>query len=77
VREARESAELDRRSHVENARNEHASVTDAARAEAEAEVERSRGEIGRSLGEARSALRESTEPLAREAAARILGRSLS
>lgn len=77
VREAREAAELDRRSQIEKARGDHNALTAAARSEAEAEVERSRGEIQQSLEEARGALRASAEPLAREAAARILGRSLS
>lgn len=77
VREARESAEQDRRGQIEAARGEHGAVTAEARSEAEAEVERSRADIQQSLEAARSALRASAEPLAREAAARILGRSLS
>ncbi len=77
VRGARDEAEQDRRTRIEEARAERGSITDAARGEAEAEVERSRGDIQRSLDEARSSLRESGEALAREAAERILGRSLS
>jgi F-type H+-transporting ATPase subunit b len=77
VREAREAAEQDRRSQIERARSEHQTLTEAARGEADAEVGRSRAEIRRSFEEARSALRTSAQPLAHEAAARILGRSLS
>ena len=48
-----------------------------ARAEAEREIERAREQIGAGLAEARESLRPQAELLAREAAARVLGRALS
>jgi len=77
VGRVREEAEQDRRAHVEQAREEHASITGQAREEAEQQVERSRAEVRRSLEEARQGLRAETEALARDVAGRVLGRSVS
>jgi len=77
VRAEREAAELDRRRHLEAARDEQSQVTTAARAEAEREIEHARGELTRSLEEARATLRDGAQQLASEAAERILGRSVS
>jgi F-type H+-transporting ATPase subunit b len=77
VRAAREQAELERRERIDEARSEHTSVTGSARDEAEREIERARAELGRSLVDARAALRSQAEDLAQTAAERVLGRSLS
>jgi len=77
VGRVREEAEQDRRAHVEQAREEHASITGQARQEAEQQVERSRADVRRSLEEARQGLRAQAETLARDVAGRVLGRSVS
>ncbi len=77
VREERESAERERRAQLEAARGEHSAIAGAARSEAGSASERSRVEIAEALEEARGKLRRAAEQLAREAAERILGRSLS
>lgn len=77
VREVREEAERERRGELERARGEHASIAGKARGEAETEIERARREIESSLEDAQAGLRASAEALAKEAASRILGRSLS
>ena len=77
VREAREEAERERKERLAQARSESAERSAAARAEAEREIERAREEIGAGLAEARDRLRPEAELLAREAAARVLGRVLS
>jgi F-type H+-transporting ATPase subunit b len=76
VRSARESVESDRKAVLEQARREQAQLTGGVRSEAEATMSRARDEVARALGEARSQLREQAQVLAREAAARVLGRSL-
>ena len=77
VREAREEAERERKERLAAARSESAEQSAAARAEAEREIERAREQIGAGLAEARESLRPQAELLAREAAARVLGRALS
>lgn len=77
VREVREEAERTRREQVDAARAEQARVTSAARDEAEHEIEQTRGELASALEQARAGLRASAEELARQAAERILGRTLS
>lgn len=77
VRETRELCERDRRVQLDAARAQQAEVTGAARAEAEREIAQSRGELQASLGQARSGLRAATEGLARQAAERILGRTVA
>ena len=77
VRDAREEAERERKERLATARSESAEQSVAARAEAEREIERAREQIGAGLAEARESLRPQAELLAREAAARVLGRALS
>ena len=73
----REQAEQQRRDALDVARSEQAEIAQAARGQAEREIERARQQLASSLGEAREALRSTSDDLAREAAARILGRVLS
>lgn len=77
IREARESANAERRHLTDEGRAREQETTGAARGEAEQEVMRARGEIETALGEARANLRSAAEQLARDAAERVLGRSLS
>jgi F-type H+-transporting ATPase subunit b len=76
VRSAREEAENDRKQMLEEARREQAQLTGSVRSEAEAQINRAREEIAVALQDARSLLRAQAEELAREAATRVLGRSL-
>jgi len=76
VRSAREEAEGDRKQVLEEARREQAQLTGSVRSEAEAEINRAREEVAAALDDARSQLREQAQELAREAATRVLGRSL-
>jgi len=77
VSEARKLAEEDRRGHLETARREQSRVTSEARGSAEEEVQRARAGVADALAQARVDLRGQAEELAREAAGRVLGRSLS
>ena len=77
VSDVRVEAEQARRSELSNARSETAARTAAARADAEREIERARHEVSGALADARTRLRSEAEPLAREAASRVLGRTLS
>jgi len=77
IREARAESEAARQSQLAEAREEQASLTTAARREAEVELERARAELGRSLDEARGTLRSGAEDLATAAAGQVLGRTLS
>jgi len=72
----REESERQRRSALEGVRAEAQQMTDAARVGAETTLEGARGELGQALESARRGLRGQSEELAREAAARVLGRSL-
>jgi len=76
VRSAREEAEGDRKQVLEEARREQAELTGSVRSEAEAQINRAREEVAGALDDARSQLREQAQALAREAATRVLGRSL-
>lgn len=76
VRSAREEAESGRKQVLEEARREQAQVTGSVRSEAETEISRAREEVAGALDEARAQLREQAKELAREAATRVLGRSL-
>jgi len=76
LRSAREEAESDRKRVLEAARREQAELTGSVRSEAEAAINRAREEVTGALGAARSQLREQAQELAREAAARVLGRGL-
>lgn len=77
LREVREQADEGRKAAVAAARDDSQEQSRAARAEAEAELERARREIAGELESARGGLRGQAEALAREAAARVLGRDLS
>jgi F-type H+-transporting ATPase subunit b len=77
VQDAREQAERERKERLASARTESVGQSASARAEAEREIERAREQIGAGLEEARASLRPQAELLAREAAARVLGRALS
>jgi F-type H+-transporting ATPase subunit b len=73
---ARREAEGVRRGALESARQEQARVTSAARGDAERALASARSDLASSVASARSALRGDGERLAREAAARVLGRPL-
>ena len=77
LRDAREESMLERRSQLEAARADLVFITRRAHAEAESELENAREELDDSLRAARETLRGGAEELARIAAERILGRSLS
>lgn len=77
IREVREETEADRRQQVEAARSEQHSVAGEARTRAESELAHTRSELSTSLEEARAQLRGEADQLARTAAERVLGRSLS
>ncbi len=77
IREARSDAEAARQSQLESARADQVERTANARAEAERILDNARGELEASLGEARAQLRQQAEDLARSAAERVLGRTLS
>ena len=76
VQETREEAEGERRAQLDRARGEMLERMGGARAEAKREVERARGELASTLDAARGTLRTESRALAREAAARVLGRAV-
>ena len=77
LREVRQDAEHERKQILERARGDGSAKTAEARGEAEQEVARAREEVAAALDQARSMLRSQSEGLAREVAARALGRALS
>jgi F-type H+-transporting ATPase subunit b len=77
VRDVREDAEQERKRRLLEARQEASREADAARAEAEREIERARAEVSAELARARVELRTQAADIARAAAERVLGRSLS
>jgi F-type H+-transporting ATPase subunit b len=77
VRAARAEAERAHKAALAAAQAQLSESVAAARGESAQRVESARREIGRALEGARSVLQTQTRELAREAAARILGRSLS
>jgi F-type H+-transporting ATPase subunit b len=77
VRSAREEAESGRKQVLEEARREQAQLTGSVRSEAEEEINRAREQVAGALEDARSQLRDQARELAREAATRVLGRSLT
>lgn len=77
IRGAREDADAARKEQLGAARSEQESITGAARSEAEDEIDRARSEIQESVVEARATLEAASRDLAKVAAERILGRSLS
>jgi F-type H+-transporting ATPase subunit b len=76
VQEVREEAEVERRSHLDRARAESQDNTGAVRAEADREIARARRALAASLESTRLTLRAQARELAREAAARVLGRAV-
>jgi len=77
LRAARAEAERAHKATLTSAQTHHAESVAAARGESQRIVESARREISAALGEARRVLQTQTRELAREAAARILGRTLS
>jgi F-type H+-transporting ATPase subunit b len=77
VEQARLRADELRKGELSGARSEQAELLSAARHAAEAEVANARQGVARALRAARAELARHTEALAREAAARVLGRTLS
>lgn len=77
VREVRRDAENDRKQTLERARAEGSAMTTDVRNESKREVARAREEVAAALDEARVELRVRSEELAKEVAARALGRALS
>jgi F-type H+-transporting ATPase subunit b len=77
VSAARHEAENVRRQALETARTEQSRMGTEARGSAEREVAQARAGVASALDSARSALRGETERLAREVAAKVLGRPLA
>jgi F-type H+-transporting ATPase subunit b len=77
VQSVRQAAHQERASFVDEARRAHQAAIGQARQEAERQLVATRGEIAHALDGARSELRAAAAPLAREAAEKLLGRSLS
>lgn len=77
VHSVRQAAQHERAQFVEQARRSHQGAIGAARGEAERRLLATRAEIDAALDAARTQLRGAAAPLAREAAERLLGRSLS
>jgi len=77
IREARGESEQARQAGLLQAREEQATLTAEARAEAERELVSARAELVQSLEDARASLRSTAEELAGEAAEQVLGRALS
>ncbi len=76
VQEVREEAEAERRAHLDRTRAESQDNTGAVRAEADREIARARRALAESLESTRATLRAQARELAREAAARVLGRAV-
>jgi F-type H+-transporting ATPase subunit b len=77
VRDVRNEAEQARRAEIAEARSQTFARTAQARVEADGQIERAEAEIESALAAARAQLRSEVEPLAREAASRVLGRVVS
>ena len=77
VEQARKQAEELRKGTLEGARGDQARILSEARRGAEGEVSAARSGVADALTGARASLRGDTEALAREVAARVLGRALS
>jgi F-type H+-transporting ATPase subunit b len=75
LRQARETAHVEHTRLVEEARRAHGATVGEARSAAEREVHAARDEIANAAESARGTLNSEAEPLAREIAARLLGRS--
>jgi F-type H+-transporting ATPase subunit b len=76
VAQTREDAERQRRATLEQVRGQSQELTGAARGAAEQSQAAARRELAEALEGARRALGDRTQELAREAASRVLGRTL-
>jgi len=76
IAEVRGESELERRGTLDEARGRHGERVRDERAAAEARIAQARREVGAALDEARRQLQADAEGLARQAAERMLGRSL-
>ena len=74
VRDVRIEAEQGRRAEIAEARSQTSARTAQARADAEQQTKRAEADIAGALAAARGQLRAEVEPIAREAASRVLGR---
>jgi F-type H+-transporting ATPase subunit b len=77
IEQARKQAEELRQGALEGARGDQARILAEARRAAEGDVSAARSGVAQALGSARASLRAETDALAREVAARVLGRTLS
>lgn len=77
IRKARETAHADQLRVIEAARGQQQSTVGEARKTAEGEIAAARGEIARVIDSVRASLRADAEPIARDIASRLLGRSAS
>ncbi len=77
VRETREGAGADRRVRMEEARRSYQAAIGEARGVSEAEIHRTRTEVGEAVSAARTTLEQDARGLARDLAERLLGRSLA
>jgi F-type H+-transporting ATPase subunit b len=77
VEQARKQAEELRKAALEGARGDQVRLLAEARGAAEREVSAARSGVAGALAGARATLRNQSEALGREAAARVLGRTLS
>lgn len=77
VQQARAAAEAERQQLLETERQEQVARVANEREQAERSLQTARREVTRAVVDARQFLRRDAESLAREAAARVLGRSLS
>jgi len=77
VQEVRVESDVARKAALSSAREASLAKTEGARHDAEGTLERARQEIAGELQGARATLRQQAEALAREAAASVLGRSLT
>lgn len=75
IRQAREKAHAEQVQVVEQARSEHHAAVGTARGEAERQLADARAEVSRAADGVRGSLRAEAESVAREIAARLLGRS--
>jgi F-type H+-transporting ATPase subunit b len=75
IRKARETAHAEQVRVVEAARGQHHTTVGDARKAAEAELAAARAEIARAVDSVRGSLRAEAEPIARDIASRLLGRS--
>lgn len=77
IRKARETAHAEQLRVVEEARGQQQSTVGDARHAAEGEIAAARTQIARVIDSVRASLRAEAEPIAREIASRLLGRSAS